>query len=553
MNGAELVLECLKKEGVDTLFGYPGGAVIPLYDTLYDYKKDFLHIRTSHEQGLVHAADGYARSTGKTGVCITTSGPGATNAITGIATAYMDSTPMVIITGQVSTSMLGKDSFQEIDITGMTLSVTKHSYLLRDTKDIVPTIKEAFKIAQSGRKGPVLIDIPKNLFVEEIDFEPFQDPKEEIAEEFVEKIKETNVDELVELIRNSKRPVIYAGGGIKAQDSINELVEFAKKMDIPVLNTLMGLGSIDRREELSLGLMGMHGFREANFAISKADLVIAIGTRFSDRGTGVCSAFAANAKIVHIEIDKSELGKNITPDLQVLGYSKEILKKLIETMEPMDNGKWRDEINSYKNTDKLDENLFHPQNILRVANEVLEDKNGTIVTTDVGQHQMWTAQHWKFKQGRNFVTSGGLGTMGFGLGAAIGSAVGNPNKRVVLVTGDGSFRMNLNELATVRDYNLPIVILLFNNHSLGMVRQWQKLFSNERYSETDISFNIDYLKLCESFSIESHEVENLNELQRILKEADTNEPLFVQCNIDKDFDVYPIVPPNEVLENLIIG
>lgn len=553
MNGAELVLECLKKEGVDTLFGYPGGAVIPLYDSLYDYKKDFLHIRTSHEQGLVHAADGYSRSTGKTGVCITTSGPGATNAITGIATAYMDSTPMVIITGQVPTSMLGKDSFQEIDITGMTLSVTKHSYLLRDTKEIVPTIKEAFKIAQNGRKGPVLIDIPKNLFIEEIDFEPFQDPKEEIEEEFVGKIKETNVDELVELIKNSKRPVIYAGGGIKTQDSIDELVEFAKKMDIPVLNTLMGLGSIDRNEELSLGLMGMHGFREANFAISKADLVIAIGTRFSDRGTGVCSAFASNAKIIHIEIDKSELGKNITPDLQVLGYSKEILKKLIETMEPMDNGKWRDEINSYKNTDKLDENLFHPQNILRVANEVLEDKNGTIVTTDVGQHQMWTAQHWKFKQGRNFVTSGGLGTMGFGLGAAIGSAVGNPNKRVVLVTGDGSFRMNLNELATVRDYNLPIVILLFNNHSLGMVRQWQKLFSNERYSETDISFNIDYLKLCESFSIESHEVENLNELQRILKEADTNEPLFVQCNIDKDFDVYPIVPPNEVLENLIIG
>ncbi|EGY79617.1 biosynthetic-type acetolactate synthase large subunit [Peptoniphilus indolicus] len=553
MNGAELVLECLKKEGVDTLFGYPGGAVIPLYDALYDYKKDFLHIRTSHEQGLVHAADGYARSTGKTGVCITTSGPGATNAITGIATAYMDSTPMVIITGQVPTSMLGKDSFQEIDITGMTLSVTKHSYLLRDTKDIVPTIKEAFKIAQSGRKGPVLIDIPKNLFVEEIDFEPFQNLKEEIAEEFVEKTEETDVDELVELIRESKRPVIYAGGGIKTQDSINELVEFAKKMDIPVLNTLMGLGSIDRNEELSLGLMGMHGFREANFAISKADLVIAIGTRFSDRGTGVCSAFAANAKIVHIEIDKSELGKNITPYLKVLGYSREVLKKLVETMEPMEHSEWRDEINSYKNTDKLDENLFHPQNILRVANEVLEDKNGTIVTTDVGQHQMWTAQHWKFKQGRNFVTSGGLGTMGFGLGAAIGSAVGNPNKRVVLVTGDGSFRMNLNELATVRDYNLPIVILLFNNHSLGMVRQWQKLFSNERYSETDISFNIDYLKLCESFSIKSYEVENLNELQRILKEADTNEPLFVQCNIDKDFDVYPIVPPNEVLENLIIG
>lgn len=553
MNGAELVLECLKKEGVDTLFGYPGGAVIPLYDALYDYKKDFLHIRTSHEQGLVHAADGYARSTGKTGVCITTSGPGATNAITGIATAYMDSTPMVIITGQVPTSMLGKDSFQEIDITGMTLSVTKHSYLLRDTKDIVPTIKEAFKIAQSSRKGPVLIDIPKNLFVEEIDFEPFQNLKEEIAEEFVEKTEETDVDELVELIRESKRPVIYAGGGIKTQDSINELVEFAKKMDIPVLNTLMGLGSIDRREELSLGLMGMHGFREANFAISKADLVIAIGTRFSDRGTGVCSAFAANAKIVHIEIDKSELGKNITPDLKVLGYSREVLKKLVETMEPMEHSEWRDEINSYKNTDKIDENLFHPQNILRVANEVLEDGSGTIVATDVGQHQMWTAQHWKFKQGRNFVTSGGLGTMGFGLGAAIGSAVGNPNKRVVLVTGDGSFRMNLNELATVRDYNLPIVILLFNNHSLGMVRQWQKLFSNERYSETDISFNIDYLKLCESFNIKGNEVDNLSDLQRVLKEADINEPLFVQCNINKDFDVYPIVPPNEVLENLIIG
>lgn len=554
MTGAELLLECLKKEGVDTLFGYPGGAVIPLYDALYDYKDDFFHIRTSHEQGLVHAADGYARSTGKTGVCIVTSGPGATNAITGIATAYMDSSPMVIISGQVGTAMLGKDSFQEIDITGMTLSVTKHSYLLRNTNEIIPTIKEAFKLAQSGRKGPVLIDIPKDLFTAEINFDisEIEDDLEK-SENYIKEFTNKEIDEAVKLIENSKRPVIYAGGGIKANCVMDLLVEFAQKNDIPVLSTLMGLGNIDRRHKLSLGLMGMHGFKEANFAISKADLVIAFGTRFSDRGTGLTTAFASNAKIIHVEIDKSEIAKNVKTDLEIIGTNKEVIELLIDKTKNRQRDEWINEIDSYRQEDKIEKDIFHPKNIINLVDDKLSNKTDTIVVTDVGQHQMWAAQHWKFKQGKTFITSGGLGTMGFGLGAAIGCAIGNKEKKTVLITGDGSFRMNLNELATVRDYNLPIIILMFNNHALGMVRQWQKLFSDRRYSETDISYNLNFIKLSEAFGIKSCEADNLADLKNILENMNYDEPILIQCNIDKDFDVYPIVPPNDILEHLIVG
>lgn len=563
MNGAELVLKCLKREGVDTLFGYPGGAVIPLYDALYDYRNEFFHIRTSHEQGLVHAADGYARSTGKTGVCITTSGPGATNAITGIATAYMDSTPMVIICGQVMTSMLGKDSFQEIDITGIALSVTKHNYLLRSTREIAPTIKEAFKIAQSGRKGPVLIDIPKNLFTSDIDFDPFEDTAlfdiDKKSFEF-EKEDETQFNktlaESLDLIKLSKRPVIYAGGGIKSCNGEKELTEFAEKFDIPVVNTLMGLGNIDRKHPLSLGLMGMHGFKEANFAISRADLIIAVGTRFSDRGTGRCSAFAASAKIIHIEVDRSEISKNINIDKALIGSSKEILgllNKMADADSSYSHKNWIDEIHSYKQADSVAEDEFHPKNILNLANKILEKNKKTIIVTDVGQHQMWTAQHWKFDEGRNFLTSGGLGTMGFGMGAAIGAAVGSPQKQTVLITGDGSFKMNMNELPTLSQYNIPVLILLFNNHTLGMVRQWQKMFSNKRYSETDIEYNIDYIKLANACGILAAAADSLEGLEQLLKSYNNTKPMFIQCDINKDYDVFPIVPPNDVLENLICG
>lgn len=556
MNGAHLVLECLKKEKVDTLFGYPGGAVIPLYDALYDYKDDFLHIRGSHEQSIVHAADGYARSTGKTGLAIVTSGPGATNAITAIATAYMDSSPLVVISGQVGTAMLGKDSFQEIDITGMTLSVTKHNYLLRDVREIAPTIKEAFKIAQSGRKGPVLIDIPKNLFTDPIDFDPF-DPKyfKNDSKNFdlgLNDFTQKEINQACQLIKNAKRPLIYAGGGIKSCQAFDELENFASKLDIPVVNSLMGLASIERNHPLSLGLMGMHGFKEANFAVSKADLIIAIGARFSDRGTGLTDSFAQAAKKIHIDIDKSEINKNIKADLEILGSSKKVLSLLGENLDKKDNTTWKNEILSFKEELAIDKKAFHPKNIFKVANEIFKDEE-TILATDVGQHQMWSAQYWDFKKGKNFITSGGLGTMGFGLGAAIGASIGNSEKRTVLVTGDGSFRMNMNELATISDYDIPMIILLFNNKSLGMVRQWQKLFSNKRYSQTDITSNIDYKKLLQAFNIKSYQVDNIDDFEKILKESKNQKKVFIECNIDKDYDVYPIVPPNDKLEHLIVG
>ena len=555
MKGSNVVLECLKKEGVDTIFGYPGGAVIPLYDALYDYKEDFNHIRTCHEQGLVHAADGYARSTGKTGVCFVTSGLGATNAVTGIATAYMDSSPLVVITGQVPTSLLGKDSFQEVDITGVTLSITKHNYLVRKVEDIAKTIKEAFRVANTGRKGPVLIDIPKNLFLDEVDFDiddyiPYSKENSFIEEsKNLNKMNEENFHKAVDLINKSKRPVIYAGGGVKSSEGGELLDIFSKKIDTPVLNTLMGLGGIDRSNELSLGMVGMHGSKESNLALSNSDLIIAIGARFSDRVVGKVSEFAKKANVIHIDIDPSEVNKNINTDVFLIGDIKDILGNLINKVSFKDNKDWKLEIQTYKEESKLKKDEFHPENILKVVNDKVS-YNG-IVVTDVGQHQMWAAKYWNFSQGNTFITSAGLGTMGFGLGAAIGSKIGNKNKNVVLVTGDGSFRMNCNELGTVSKYNIPIIILLFNNNALGMVRQWQKLFSNCRYSETDIDNNLDYVMLGKAYGIDGYKVENLDELKVALNKADLNKPVILECNINKDYDVYPIVPPNDALENLI--
>ncbi|MCC0627956.1 MULTISPECIES: biosynthetic-type acetolactate synthase large subunit [unclassified Clostridioides] len=560
MNGAKVILECLKKEGVDTIFGYPGGAVIPLYDALYDYSDDFRHIRTSHEQGLVHSADGYARSTNTVGVCFTTSGPGATNAITGIATAFMDSSPMVVISGQVPTSLLGKDSFQEIDITGATLSMTKHNYLVRNTKELVPTIKEAFKVANSGRKGPVLVDVPKDLFLAEMDFsdedydlcqiDDYMNYKSDFGLD-----DETNVkllNKAIDIIKESKRPVIYAGGGVKSSDSEEILEKFATKIDTPVLNTLMGLGNIDRKNELSLGMVGMHGSRESNLALSNSDLVIAIGARFSDRVISKSSEFAKNAKIIHIDIDPSEISKNIKSNISLVGDVKLVLSLLIERVESKNNSNWKEEIKTFRKSEGVQKGEFHPQNILKKINEKYEKlSNSTVVVTDVGQHQMWTAKYWSFKGNKSFITSAGLGTMGFGLGAAIGTKVGNVDKNVVLVTGDGSFRMNCNELATVANYNVPILILLLNNRTLGMVRQWQKLFSNQRYSQTDVNENVDYIKLVNAYNIDGYKISDMKELEKVLDIIDFNKPVFLQCDIDKDYDVYPIVAPNDTLENLI--
>lgn len=559
MNGARVLLECLKKEKVDTIFGYPGGAVIPLYDALYDYEQDFKHIRTSHEQGLIHAADGYARSSGKVGVCFVTSGPGATNAVTGIATAYMDSTPLVVISGQVPTTLLGKDSFQEIDITGVTLSITKHNYLIRKVEDIAPTIKEAFKVANSGRKGPVLIDIPKDLFLADVDFNVedyisyFEESKLNKKCSFeIDKLNEEeskSLDKAIEYISNSKRPIIYAGGGVKSSNSEDLLYKFANKIDTPVVNTLMGLGNIDRSDELSLGMVGMHGSRESNLALSNCDLVIAIGSRFSDRVVGKTSEFAKRAKIIHIDIDPSELNKNVDTDIFLTGDINEVLKVLIDRIENKNNEVWKEEIKEFKEDNKIKNDEFHPQNILSLVNEIVG--RNSIVVTDVGQHQMWAAKYWKYSKGKTLITSAGLGTMGFGLGAAIGAKVGNIDKKVVLVTGDGSFRMNCNELATLSNYNIPVLIVLLNNRALGMVRQWQKLFSKERYSQTDIDGNLDYVALAKAYNIHGYSVQSMEELNFALDKIDFNRPAILQCNINKDYDVYPIVPPNDALENLI--
>ena len=557
MDGSRVVLECLLKEGVEYIFGYPGGAVIPLYDALYDYKGKLKHVRTSHEQGAVHAADGYARSSNKAGVCFLTSGPGATNGITGIATAYMDSVPLVCITGQVPTSLLGKDSFQEIDITGVTLSITKHNFLVRKVEDLPRIIKEAFKIATSGRKGPVLIDIPKDILLAQSDFKK-EDyipsiNESHIKDEFELKEENENKEKIkvaCELIKESKKPIIYAGGGVKSSNQEKLLANFAKKIDTPVLNTIMGLGSIDREDELSLGLLGMHGSKESNLAISNADLIIAIGARFSDRVIGKSSEFAKYAKVIHIDIDPCEVNKNIEVDVSFVGDLTQILSQLYDEVEKKDNSEWKMEIKTYEDKENfIGEDEFHPQNILHLVNKKL-GKN-SVAVTDVGQHQMWTAKYWNFSVGKTYITSAGLGTMGFGLGAAIGTKIAAKNKNVVLVTGDGSFRMNCNEMATVSTYNIPILILLFNNSTLGMVRQWQKLFSNKRYSETDIDPSVDYVKLANAYGIEGYRADNISKLKEILETITIDKPVFVECVIDTDYDVYPIVPPNETLLNLI--
>lgn len=558
MQGANLIIECLIKESVTTMFGYPGGSVIPIYDALYDYTDQIKHIRTSHEQGAVHAADGYARTSGKTGVCVITSGPGATNAVTGIATAYMDSSPLVVISGQVGTSLLGKDTFQEIDITGVTYSITKHNFLVRSLEELPKIISQAFTIANEGRKGPVLVDIPKNLQVTDIDYNmenyipSCQNSK--IKDEF--EIREENetknkLKDVANLIKESKKPVIYAGGGIKSVDQYDLLKNFAQKINTPVLNTLMGLGGIDRQDTLSLGLVGMHGSKEANLAISNSDLVISIGARFSDRVIGNKDEFAKNAKIIQIDIDSSEMSKNIPAEIELIGDLTDVLNGILEIVEPKNNSEWLSEIDTFKDTEHIiDKNAFHPKNILEAFNKKLGSENTTVVT-DVGQHQMWTAQYWSFEKGRSYITSGGLGTMGFGLGGAIGTKLGTPQKNVLLVTGDGSFKMNCNELPTVATQDLPIVILLFNNNALGMVRQWQNLFSHKRYSETDIYDKTNYIMLANAYGIEGHKAQNLEELNQILENLTLDKPVLIECQIDHDINVFPIVPPNDNLLNLI--
>lgn len=547
LSGSQIILRVLREKGIDTLFGYPGGAVIPFFDALYDELDYFKVFRPAHEQNGVHAADGFARSTGKLGVFVATSGPGATNTITGIANAYMDSVPLMVITGQVANTLIGKDSFQEVDITGMTLSVTKHSYLVRRVEDLEEVIREAVEVAMEGRPGPVLVDIPKDVFIRKYEYKGNKSIKPKVSIDLSEK----DIELAVKLINSAKKPVIYAGGGVRISKNDEMLLEFAEKTDIPVCNSFMGLGTISRSHKLSLGFVGMHGSMETNMAVTNCDLLIALGARFSDRVIGSPDKFASKAKIIHIDVDSTEIDKNTYESIPLIGDMKSILKKLLEKAEKKDRSSWLDEIMSNKQKSNV-EGQFVPENILREINKYY-NKN-TVVATDVGQHQMWTGQHWDFKMSNEFITSGGLGTMGFGLGAAIGAQVGNPNKKTVLVTGDGSFRMNCEELVTISKYKLPVKIVLLNNNALGMVRQWQRMFSNAKYSETYNNDDVNYQMLAAAYGIKSYKVESMEELEKILGETyNINEPILLECKISHDCSVYPIVPPGRPIDELLIS
>jgi acetolactate synthase I/II/III large subunit len=546
LKGSQIIMECLKEQGVDIIFGYPGGQIMPLYDALYDYLGDIKHVLTSHEQGASHAADGYARSTGKIGVCFATSGPGATNTVTGIATAYMDSVPMIVITGQVPLSLIGKDAFQEVDITGITIPITKHNYFISDVKDIAPTIRKAFQIAISGRPGPVLIDVPKNIMLELCEYEKEKPYKKFANNEF----DSNSVLEVSKLINNSKRPIIYSGGGIIISEASKELTELAEKAQIPVSSTLMGLGSFSRRNPLSLGMVGMHGEKESNLAMHNSDLVIAIGARFSDRVTGDVTRFAQEATVIHIDIDESEISKNVKADIHVIGDIKEILNSLLPLIKKQEHNEWLTKINNWKKEKVQKNNKFNPENIFKTLNEVFGDD--VIVVTEVGQHQMWTAQMWPFIKPRTFITSGGLGTMGFGLGAAIGTQMANPKKRVLHIAGDGCFRMNCNELITVSAQKLPIITIVMKNNTLGMVRQWQKLFFSRRYSATDLPDIVDYVKLSQAMGLDADFTTDLDGLRNALNNAKVRKTgTVIICDIHIDENVFPIVPPGEAINNQV--
>ena len=540
-------MECLREQGVDTIFGYPGGTIMPVYDALYDYRDTIRHILTSHEQGATHAADGYARSTGRVGVAFATSGPGATNTVTGIATAFMDSIPLVVITGQVARAQIGKDSFQEVDITGITIPITKHNFFVSRIEDLADIVRSAFRIAMSGRPGPVLIDVPKDIMNEECEYEPVEAVE---ADQIKDLFDPQDLQELADVINRAERPLIYAGGGVISADASALLTELAEKADIPVVSTLMNLGAISRKNPLSLGMVGMHGQKEANQAVYNADTLITIGARFSDRVTGAPDRFAQRSFIAQIDIDRSEVDKNVPVDLSLVGNLKGILEELLPLVEQKKHPEWEKQIDSFRRPDKTDPESFVPANIFRTIAEVLGDD--LIVATDVGQHQMWTAQYWPFSKPRYNITSGGLGTMGYGLGAAIGAQIGNPDKRVIHVTGDGSFRMNMNELATESAQELPIITVLLKNNVLGMVRQWQKLFFDKRYSSTTLPDVIDYVKLAESFGLTGYQTSDLGSLKEALEKAAVSDRgSVIVCDISSGEDVFPMVPPGNAMNEQV--
>ena len=543
-NGAEILINCLKEQGVDTIFGYPGGTVLDIYDALYR-DGTIRHVITSHEQGAAHAADGYARVTGRVGVCLATSGPGATNLVTGIATAFMDSVPVVAITGNVGLNMLGRDSFQEIDITGITMPITKHNFIIKDVKDLAPAIRQAFKIANSGRKGPVLIDILKNVQIAETDYEPYT--PEKLTKKPVQK---SAVEDAVKAINAAKKPLIMLGGGCIASEAEEEIASLAEKLDAPVACTLMGLGAYPAGDARFMGMMGMHGTATSARLALESDCIIALGTRFSDRVALNRDKFAANKVVVQVEIDNAEIDKNVNVTYSVLGDVKEALKTMLPLIGTVKERPFMQEAAELKKAEKAKRpNLELGHKVIIGASEIAEDD--TIVVTDVGQHQMWTAQYYPVKKPRTFCSSGGLGTMGYGLGAAIGAAFGS-HKHVILVTGDGCFNMNLNELSTAVTENLPITILLMNNRALGMVRQWQKLFYNNRFSQTDIRKKTDYVKFAESFGAKGMKIEKEEDIMPVLKEAlSTPSPVVVDCRISNDENVLPMIKPGATYDTII--
>lgn len=551
LTGAEIVLECLKEQGVDTIFGYPGGAVLNIYDALYKYQDEIRHILTSHEQGASHAADGYARATGKVGVCLATSGPGATNLVTGIATAYMDSIPMVAITGNVAMSLLGKDSFQEVDITGITMPITKHNYIVKDIEELADVMRKAFYIAQEGRPGPVLIDIPKDITAQTTEYLPKSpDP----IPKRTQYIKAKDLEEAVELLQKSERPFIYAGGGVIASDAAEELTVFAEKIQAPVSCSLMGLGGFPGNHELFTGMIGMHGTKTSNLAATDCDLLIAIGARFSDRVISNVEKFAPNSQILHIDIDPAEVNKNIRAYHHIIGDVKEVLKRLNELLGESTRESWIHQIRQWKELYPLKYKIngsLKPHHIMEKIDELT---NGdAIITTEVGQNQIWAAQYFKYTKPRTFISSGGLGTMGYGLGACMGAQIGQPGKRVFNIAGDGSFRMNCNELATAVEYNLPIIIVILNNHALGMVRQWQNMFYDKRFSQTTLDRGTDFVKLAEAYGALGLTLTDPEDIERVLQTAlDAKRPVVINCEIDRDDKVFPMVPPGAPIEEVII-
>jgi len=556
LSGAQILLEVLREQGTEIIFGYPGGAVLPIYDALYDC--DIRHILTAHEQGATHAADGYARATGKVGVVIVTSGPGATNTVTGIATAYMDSIPLVVITGQVASPLIGRDSFQEVDITGITHPITKHNTIVRSIEQLPNVIRQAFLIARSGRPGPVLVDIPKDIQAAMMEY----DSQSESDGVSIDRIGKTdsfwtdNVQGIamaLQAIQNSKAPVIYAGGGVQISGAHQELLAFAEKIKAPVCLSLMGLGCFPGDHPLFLGMVGMHGTRYSNYAMSESDLVIAIGARFSDRVTSCVEHFAPHATILHIDIDEAELGKNITTQIPIHGDVKEILSILMQKLEEKPYSVWNEKIEHWKKVHPLryqTGDALHPQYILERLYALTEGK--AIITTEVGQNQIWAAQFYKYTQPRTFISSGGLGTMGYGLGAAIGAQLGRPDKQVINVAGDGSFKMNSTELATVAKYQIPLIQLVLNNHALGMVRQWQNLFYNKRYSSTTLGPDVDFIKLADAYDIPGTRIDHPFQVDEVLQKALLHKgPYLIECDIDKDVKVFPIVPPGAAIRDMI--